>query len=63
MKEIINKDNKEKILLTLCGFLGGVIIGLLLSPTNKDACCGSKKGNKTYKETVDEFDDDVLHFN
>ena len=45
--------NKEKILLGLTCFLGGVVAGFLIAPIKKGICCGNNCVNNV--RSVDEL--------
>ena len=38
-------NNKEKVLLGLTCFLGGVVAGFLIAPIKGGVCCGNNNGN------------------
>ena len=42
--------NKEKVLLGLTCFFGGVVTGFLLSPIKGGICCANNIGNNVGKE-------------
>lgn len=37
--------NKEKVMMGITCFLGGVVAGFLIAPIKKGICCGNNSGN------------------
>ena len=49
--------DKDKILLGLACFLGGVVAGFLVAPIKGGICCGNNNGNNFGKEEENEIEE------
>ena len=61
VKEFFKKDwtVTEKVLLAVCLFLLGVVIGFLIAPIKKGISCGNNNGNTFTAEDDWSFDEEI----
>ena len=50
---------REKILILLVGFFFGTVIGIFLAPAKNGITIGSYNGNKSSKDSEEEFHEDL----
>lgn len=53
MKEVCGSswDMHDKVLVTACAFLFGMVIGFAFSPVKKGIYCGNNNGNRQCADT------------